>query len=413
MRRCIGLDVHREFAQLAVWQDGNVRAAGRIETTPEALRLFAESLCELDEVAIEATCNTHAIARLLEQHVGRVVVSNPQKTRAIAEAKVKTDKVDARVLAELLAADYLPGVWLADDATQALRRQVARRAHIVRQRTRLKNRVQSILHRNLVPRCPAADLFGLKGRRWLGEQELPADERQAVEALVRQLDFHGEELRLVDAELARVALASEEVKRLITIPGVDATVALSIVAAVGDFGRFSSPQRLVSYLGLNPRVRQSGSHPATHGRITKQGRAQARGMLVEAAFAAARVPGPLRAFHERVRARRGLQIAIVATARKLAVLCWHLIAKGEDYAFQRPSLTAKKLRALELRAGMPSRRGRKGAAGKAGAYSLGEVRRRESALAEQGEHAYRQLVANWQSKAPVKAGAGAATGERL
>jgi transposase len=413
MRRCIGLDVHREFAEVAIWQEGVVRPAGRIGTTPEALRLFAESLCKQDEVAIEATCNTHAIARLLERHVGRVVVSNPQKTRAIAEAKVKTDKVDARVLAELLAANYLPGVWLADDATQALRRQVARRAHIVRQRTRLKNRVQAILHRNLVPRCPAADLFGLKGRRWLAEQELPADERQAVEALVRQLDFHGEELRLVDAELARVALASDEVKRLITIPGVDATVALSIVAAVGDFNRFSSPRRLVSYLGLNPRVRQSGGQPASHGRITKQGRAQARGILVEAAFAAARVPGPLRAFHERVRARRGMQIAIVATARKLAVLCWQLTAKGEDYAFQRPSLTAKKLRALELRAGTPSRRGRKGAAGAAGAYSLREVRRRESALAAQGEHAYRQLVANWQSKAPVKAGAGAATGERL
>jgi transposase len=79
MRRCIGLDVHREFAEVAVWQDGTVRAAGRIETTPEALRLFAESLCEQDEVAIEATCNTHAIARLLERHVDRVVVSNPRR----------------------------------------------------------------------------------------------------------------------------------------------------------------------------------------------------------------------------------------------------------------------------------------------------------------------------------------------
>jgi transposase len=112
MRRCIGLDVHRE------------------------------------------------VARLLEGHVARVVVSNPQKTKAIAEAKVKTYKVDAEVLAQLLAADYLPAVWLPDEETHALRRQVARRAHIVRQRTRLKNRVQSILHRNLVPRCPAADLFG-------------------------------------------------------------------------------------------------------------------------------------------------------------------------------------------------------------------------------------------------------------
>jgi transposase len=253
MRRCIGLDVHREFAELAIWQVGVVRSAGQIQTTPEALRLFAESLCVNDEVALEATCNTHAIARLLERYVARVVVSNPLKTRAIAEAKVKTDKVDAQVLAQLLAAGFLPSVWIADEETQALRRQVARRAHIVRQRTRLKNRVQSILHRNLVPRCPAADLFGHKGRGWLAEQELPADERRAVEALLDQLDFHGEELKLVDAELARVAHRREEVERLMTIPGVDATVALSIVAAVGDFGRFRSPDRLVSYLGLNPR----------------------------------------------------------------------------------------------------------------------------------------------------------------
>ena len=128
MRRCIGLDVHREFAQVATWEDGVVRQAGRIQTTPEGLREFAESLCLSDEVALEATGNTHAIARLLEQHVGRVVVSNLQKTRAIAEAQVKTDKVDAQVLAQLLAAGFLPAVWLPDEATFALRRQVARRA---------------------------------------------------------------------------------------------------------------------------------------------------------------------------------------------------------------------------------------------------------------------------------------------
>ncbi len=270
MRRCIGLDVHREFAQVAIWEAGLVWHAGQIETTPEALRLFSDSLAPGDEVAIEATCNTHAIARLLEGRVARVVVSNPIKTRAIAEAKVSTDKVDAEVLAQLLAADYLPAVWLPDEQTHALRRQVARRAHIVRQRTRLKNQVQSILHRNLVPRPPAADLFGHKGRRWLAEQQLPTDERQAVEAFLRQLDFHGEELRLVDAELARVGLGSEPVRRLMTIPGVDATVAPSITAAVGDFSRFSEPNKLVRYLGLNPRVKQSGGQPASHGRITSR-----------------------------------------------------------------------------------------------------------------------------------------------
>jgi transposase len=112
------------------------------------------------------------------------------RVRADREAKVKTDKVDARVLCELLAGDYLPSVWVADEATQALRRQVARRANVVRQRTRLKNQVQAILQRNLIPRCPAADLFGIKGRCWLANQNLPPDEEFAIEALLRQLDFH-------------------------------------------------------------------------------------------------------------------------------------------------------------------------------------------------------------------------------
>lgn len=106
-----------------------------------------------------------------------------------------------------------------------------------------------------------------------------------------------------------------------------------------------------------------------------------------------------------------MQIAVVATARKLAVLCWHLIIKGEDYAFQRTSLTQQKLRKLELRAGMPSRRGQKG---KAAGYSLKEVRRRERELAEQAEQAYRQLVADWQAKAPKpKPGVAAANGTRV
>ena len=135
-------------------------------------------------------------------------------------------------------------------------------------------------------------------------------------------------------------------------------------------------------------------------------------MLVEAAWVAVKTPGPLRAFYERVRARRGMQIAVVATARKLTVLCWHMIARGEDYAFARPSLTAKKLRALELKAGMPSRRGQKGTAS---GYSLKDVRAREKALAEQAAHAYTQMVADWQAKAPTNpnAGVAAANGARL
>jgi transposase len=167
-----------------------------------------------------------------------------------------------------------------------------------------------------------------------------------------------------------------------TIPGVDMVVALAITAAIGDVARFDKAQKLVSYLGLNPSVRQSGPGPAYHGRITKQGRGHARGMLVEAAWAAARAPGPLRAFFLRIRARRGQHVAAVATARKLAIVIWHLLRKGESYVWARPSLHAKKLRDLELKAGHKATRGQKGAAH---AYNIKSHRDEERRWVEQAE----------------------------
>jgi len=211
-----------EFAQLAVLEDGRLRDEGKIGVTPEALRAWADGLHPDDQVALEATGNSDAIANLLTPLVGRVVVSNPSKTRAIAEAKVKTDKVDARIVAQLLAADFLPPVWLPDERTRSLRRQVMRRAHIVRQRTRIKNQVHAILARNLAPTPPVTDLFGRTGRHWLSRQTLPVDERCNVAALLGQLDFHGSELAVVDKQLAVEALTDPMVARLMTIPGVEA-----------------------------------------------------------------------------------------------------------------------------------------------------------------------------------------------
>src|SRR4051794_36392328 len=319
------MDVHRSFAQIAVVENGLCRDEGRIGVRPEDLRAWAATLEPDDEVALEATTNSDAIATMLRPLVRRVIVSNPRKTRAIAEAKVKTDKVDARILAQLLAVDYLPETWVADDRTRMLRRLGMRHTHLVKQRTRAKNQVHAILSRNLVPTCPHADLFSGVGRRWLAAQTVPVDEWRSIDALIRQLDFHGDELAEVERDIAVEAIDDPIVARLMTVPGIDVAVAIAVVAAVGDFARFDDPARLVAYLGLNPKVRQSGKAPAVHGRITKAGPAQARGMLVEAAFAASRAPGPLRGFYRRVRDRRGFQVATVATARKMIVLCWHLV----------------------------------------------------------------------------------------
>src|SRR5260370_42659541 len=240
------MDVHRSFAQIAIVEHGVCRDEGRIGVRPEDLRAWVITLTPDDELALEATTNSDAIATMLRPLVRRVVVSNPRKTRAIAEAKVKTDKVDARILAQLLAADFLPETWVADDRTRMLRRLVMRRTHLGRERTRWKNQVHGILSRNLVPTCPHADLFSGVGRRWLAIQSLPADEWRSVDALIRQLDFHGDELTDVERDLAIEAIDDAIVTRLMTVPGIDVAVAISIVAAVGDFSRFDDPNRLVA-----------------------------------------------------------------------------------------------------------------------------------------------------------------------
>jgi transposase len=398
--RIIGLDIHRGFGEAVAWEDGKLKRLGRADMRRDLLETFAAKLSPDDIVVIEATGNAMSAAAVIAPHVEKVIIANPKQVRAIAYAKIKTDTIDAGVLAQLYASGFLPEVWIPDAPTQALRRQVTRRNQIVRQRSRLKNIIQSILHAHLIPSCPHADLCGAKGRAWLDQQVVPEDERLAIERHVREFDRLGEDLRVIERDLARSALADDGVKRLMTIPGVDMTVALAMKAAIGEVTRFDEPQKLVSYLGLNPSVRQSGPGPAYHGRITKQGRGHARGMLVEAAWAAARAPGPLRAFFLRVRARRGQHVAAVATARKLAVVIWHLLMKGESYAWARPSLHAKKLRDVELKAGNKATRGQKGAAH---AYNIRSHREEERRWVEQAESAYARFVAGWNPRGPRKA----------
>lgn len=272
-----------------------------------------------------------------------------------------------------------------------LRRRVVRRARLVTHRTRSKNEILAVLHRNLKPRPPMSDPFGVTGRAWLTRQELPVDEQDTINAALRQIDFLNEEIQTLEAELARIATASAEAKQLMTVPGVGLVTATAFLAQVGEITCFPNPNRLVSYLGLNPSVRQSGDHDAHTGRISKEGSALVRHVLVEAAHTAIRSPGPLRAFFERVRARRGHAVAIVAVARKMTVLFWHLLVSGQDYAYSMPTATAKKLRSVELKAGAPSRRG----GGSQHPLNREQRRQPERRTAEHAEAAYRRNVADW------------------
>jgi transposase len=367
-----------------------------VETSEQALRRFGEQLDPTDTVALEATGGAWSIARLLAEYA-EVLVADARPLRALSQAKAKTDRADARSLAEFGARGLLTAVWIADDLTRVLRRLLARRDQLVRQRCRSKNEIHAALHRNLL-RSPVSDLFGRRGRRWLAQLELPGHERHTVESCLRQVDLIDEELTAIDRSIAERALADGRIRRLMTIPGVDVVVAAALVATIGEVDRFDDARKLTSYLGLDPTVSQSGSEPAKHARISKQGSRMARRMLVEAAWTASNTPGPLRAFHARIRARRGPQIATVATARKLVTLAWHMLRNEQDYAYARPSLTRIKLRRLELRCGAAPLTGKRPPVR---IYPTGPQRAAERAMLEQAEAAYRRLVSDWRSARSV------------
>jgi transposase len=405
--RAIGLDVHRDFCEVAICEDGEVRSAGRVPATPEGVSSLAESLVASDRVALEVTGSCWEVARILEPHVNRVVVVSPDDT-GITSARAKTDKLDARALASLLWRGELEAVWMPDERCRILRRRLARREQLVRSRTRAKNEIHACLQRRLQGKPPCSDLFGVKGRQWLLTLELPLEERESVDAGMRQIEFLDAEIAAVERLIAQQALSWREIRRLMTVPGVNLICAASFIAAVGNPNRFLSSRKLVAYLGLDPRVKQSGEGPPVSGRISKRGSPAARWALVEAAWTAVLQPGPLHGFYERTKSRRGHGKAIVATARKLAVLFWCMLTRDQDYAHQQPSLTRKKLRRLEITAGAPkySRRS-------AGIWSTNDMMREaELELARQAETSYKRMVQDQQAGAPARKAGASVTLER-
>lgn len=357
MIRYVGLDVHKKVVE-ACFLDaaGQVLARRRFALTRERLLAFAQvSLTPEDRVALEATTNTWAIVRLLKPYVAEVVVSNPLQTKAIAQAKVKTDKVDALVLAQLLRCDFLPRVWQPDEPTQQLRRLTNRRASLVADRTAVKNRLHAVLAMRLLA-PPLADLFSAKGRAWLEAVDLDAEGRGMIDSDLRLLARLDQEIQALEQGLAQQAYADQRVRLLMTLPGVDFTVAQTVLAALGDIGRFGDADQAAAYLGLAPSTRQSADH-CYHGPITKQGNGHARWVLVQAAQHVGQHPGPLGVFFRRLLKKKNRNVAVVATARKLVVIAWHMLSKKEPYRYAQPQTTQTKLARLRIRVTGHKRRG--------------------------------------------------------
>lgn len=349
MIRFVGLDVHRKSIRAcAMAPDGTILKEWSIDATRDAITAFAlNSLTDEDRVVLEATFHTWAIADLLVPHVGSVVVSNPMQTKAIAKAKIKTDKIDARVLAHLLRCDYLPEVWRPDPGTRLRRTLTSRRAGLVSERTRIKNRIHGVLAKALVP-LPEFDLFGTKGRQWLGELTLDPFGRDQADSDLRLLDFTEHELLRVDDAIAEVAQGDPQARLLMTLPGVDYPTAVTIIAALGDITRFRDGNHAASYLGLVPSTYQSAEH-CYHGPITKRGNCKARWMLIQGAQRMGMNPGPLGVFFRRLKKRKNHNVAVVATARKMVTIAWHMLTNNEPYRYALPGSTSAKLAGLRVK----------------------------------------------------------------
>jgi transposase len=324
----IGLDVHRHYTVYTrVDEGGHVLAQEKVANGELPVAIGQAHLpCR---VVLEAMGNWGYIVDLLEPVVQEVVLAHPLQVRAIAAAKVKTDKVDATILAQLLRADLIPRAYLAPPEVRELRDLLRLRASLVRLRTTVKNKVHAVLAKRGL-RVPVTDLFGRKGRCWLAQQWFPPVHRQAVHAYLAVIDALDGQVAAVSEEIDRQAEAREEVRWLTSIPGIGHYSALLILSEVGDVHRFPDGDHLAAYAGLVPRVRASGGH-AWLGPITKQGSAWLRWILVEAVYQAVRRPGCLQKRYERLRRRKGSAVAAVATARFLATCIHAMLIEGRPF----------------------------------------------------------------------------------
>lgn len=343
MRRYVGLDLHKKSMTYVILDEQGRRiSAGQVAVNRESLRWFGEKILQAsDQVAVEATTNTWAVVELLGPFVEKIVVSNPMLTKAIASAKVKTDKIDAKVLADLLRCGYLPEVWQPDPLTRLMRSMTSRKSALTHDRTAVKNRIQSALAQRLIP-VPGKDLWSRENQEWLRQVEMDPWGRTSIESDLRLLEGLQKEIAVIEAELSKIAYQLESVKLLMTLPRVGLSVAYAMMAAWGDPKRFSEADKAVSALGLAPSTKQSADR-CYHGPITKMGNRHARWLLVEAAQQLEEDPGPLGAsFRKMIKRGKPRNVVVVAHARRLALIGWHLLMNREPYRYAAPECTVRR-----------------------------------------------------------------------
>ncbi len=332
-KRYVGLDVHKHYVMV-----GAVNRVQEMLLPPRKVSLAEfegwakKDLRPTDEVVLEATTNAWYLYDLLEPLVERVVVCHPPQVKLIAAALVKTDKKDTMTLAKLLAVGMIPAVWVPPLHVRELRALISHRQRLIVQQTQIKNRLQSSLHRHhLVP--PGGKLFGAANRAWWLGLNLNSSEKLRLRQDLTLLDQLEPLITEVETEINRLSLAepwADLSPYLLQLPGIGLLTAMTILSAIGQIERFPAAKKLVGYAGLGAKVHSSGQTHRTSG-ITKQGRGELRRVLIEAAWTAVRYDQHWQQQFEHLAYRIDREKAIVAIARKLLVIIWHVLtAKVAD-----------------------------------------------------------------------------------
>jgi transposase len=322
----VGIDVHRKRSQIAVvGEDGKVAANRNVVNGSEAMTRLVGALPAGTPVAFEAAYGWGWLAALLEGRGLEPHMVHPLRCKAIASARLKNDKVDAAILAQLLRADLLPEAWIAPPAVRDLRALVRHRVSLVRLRTRMCNKIHAVAADHGYDR-PGSYWTG-PGRAWLDSLDLPLVPRQVISSCLAVIDHLGPPIAGADQELRRYARADPRVAALTALPGVGVFTAVVIVAETGDITRFPSARKLAAWTGLTPTVRGSDVK-VRHGHISKQGSPVLRWALNQAAQTARKHPDFAPAWNT-IAARRGPKIATTAIARKLACRSWHVLTEHD------------------------------------------------------------------------------------
>lgn len=323
-----GLDVHKEFVQAAwVNSKNQVVREERFATDPEGLR----GLCEATRktrCVVESSTSCFQVYDALQDSGVRVRVAHPLRVKAIASAKVKTDKVDAITLAQLERANLIPEAHIPSKATRELRLLVRQHVALTKQSTRLKNGVRSLFLKQGV-KTPA-NLFDSRKRASEYAGRLTGSSALSAKQLVDQLRFVKQQRSQVDEVIEQAAKKNEDAVLLKTIPGVGWFSALALASEIDGVQRFPDAERLQSYAGLVPSVRQSGNVSRT-GRISKQGNSLMRWVLVQDAWIAVRNSKRFRKLFVRVGRRHGHKRAIVAVARKMLRCAFFMLSRKQAF----------------------------------------------------------------------------------